>query len=49
LAIGGYLVIDTAPGRGTRITAAIATPMQPGSSELPGIGGPSLGLTRPPC
>jgi len=49
LAIGGYLAIDTAPGRGTRITAAIATPMQPGSSELPGIGGPSLSLTRPPC
>jgi signal transduction histidine kinase len=33
LAIGGNLVIDTAPGRGTRITAAIAAPMQPGSSE----------------
>jgi signal transduction histidine kinase len=28
LAIGGQLVIDTAPGRGTRITAAIATPVQ---------------------
>jgi signal transduction histidine kinase len=25
-AIGGHLVIDTAPGRGTRITAAVATP-----------------------
>ena len=46
-AIGGNLVIDTAPGRGTRITAVIATPMQPGSSELPGNGGPRLGLTRP--
>ena len=46
-AIGGHLVIDTAPGRGTRITAAIATPMQPGSSELPGNGGPRFGLTRP--
>jgi signal transduction histidine kinase len=33
LAIGGHLAIDTAPGRGTCITAAIATPMQPGSSE----------------
>ena len=49
LAIGGNLVFDTAPGRGTRITAVIATPMQPGSSELPGNGGPRLGLTRPPC
>jgi signal transduction histidine kinase len=29
LAIGGNLVIDTAPGRGTRVTAAIATPVQP--------------------
>ena len=48
-AIGGNLVIDTAPGRGTRITAIIATPAQPGSSELPGNGGPRLGLTRPPC
>jgi signal transduction histidine kinase len=32
-AIGGQLVIDTAPGRGTRITAAIATPAQPDSSD----------------
>jgi signal transduction histidine kinase len=32
LAIGGNLVIDTAPGRGTRITATIATPMQPASA-----------------
>jgi signal transduction histidine kinase len=46
-AIGGNLVIDTAPGRGTRITAVIATRMQPGSSELPGNGEPRLGLTRP--
>jgi signal transduction histidine kinase len=46
-AIGGSLAIDTAPGRGTRITAAIATRMQPGSSELPANGGPRLGLTRP--
>ena len=46
-AIGGHLVIDTAPGRGTRITAVIATPVQPGCSEPPGNGGPRLGLTRP--
>jgi signal transduction histidine kinase len=32
LAIGGNLVIDTAPGRGTRVTAAIATPVQPASA-----------------
>ena len=32
-AIGGHLVIDTAPGRGTRIAAAIATPGQPGSRD----------------
>ncbi|HTQ22961.1 sensor histidine kinase [Mycobacterium sp.] len=36
LAIGGHLAIDTAPGRGTRITAATATAMQPGSTELRG-------------
>jgi signal transduction histidine kinase len=47
-AIGGDLVIDTAPGRGTRVTAAIAIPVQPGRSELPGIGGPRLGLTHLP-
>jgi signal transduction histidine kinase len=35
-AIGGNLVLDTAPGRGTRITAAVATPVQPGYSDLPG-------------
>ena len=34
-AIGGNLVIDTAPGRGTRVTAVIATPVQPGSSGPP--------------
>ena len=28
-AIGGQLVIDTAPGRGTRITAAVDTPVEP--------------------
>jgi signal transduction histidine kinase len=44
-AIGGHLAIDTAPGRGTRITAVIATPVQPGCSDLPGNGGPRLGLT----
>jgi len=32
-AIGGHLVIDTAPGRGTRITAVIATRVQPGCSS----------------
>ncbi len=34
-AIGGNLVFDTAPGRGTRVTAVVATPAQPGCSELP--------------
>jgi signal transduction histidine kinase len=43
-AVGGHLVIDTAPGRGTRITAVVATPVQPDRSELPGNGGPRLGL-----
>lgn len=28
-AIGGKLVIDTAPGRGTRVTAVVKTPVQP--------------------
>jgi len=28
-AIGGNLIIDTAPGHGTRVTALIATPVQP--------------------
>jgi signal transduction histidine kinase len=46
-AIGGHLTIDTAPGRGTRITATIANPVQPECSELPGNGGPRRGLTRP--
>ena len=32
LAIGGELDFDTAPGRGTRITATIATPAQPASA-----------------
>ncbi|MGO9384895.1 MAG: sensor histidine kinase, partial [Mycobacterium sp.] len=45
-AIGGNLVIDTAPGRGTRVTAVIATPAQPDRSELPGNGGSRLDLTR---
>jgi signal transduction histidine kinase len=45
-AIGGNLVIDTAPGRGTRVTAAIVTPAQPDSSELPGNGGFHRALTR---
>jgi signal transduction histidine kinase len=31
-AIGGDLAIDTAPGRGTRVTAFVATPVQPGRS-----------------
>ena len=49
LAIGGNLVFDTAPGRGTRITAVIATPMQPAGSEPPGNGDlvsvrPALGV-----
>jgi signal transduction histidine kinase len=33
-AIGGNLVIDTAPGRGTRVTAVIATLVQPDSNPL---------------
>jgi signal transduction histidine kinase len=32
-AIGGQLLIDTAPGRGTRITATVATPVQPYESS----------------
>jgi signal transduction histidine kinase len=32
LAIGGDLIIDTVPGRGTRVTAAIGTPVQPASA-----------------
>jgi signal transduction histidine kinase len=45
-AVGGHLAIDTAPGRGTRVTAAIATPAQPDGAELPGNAGSRLGLTR---
>jgi signal transduction histidine kinase len=45
-AIGGDLNFDTAPGRGTRVTAVIATTVQPDWSELPRKGGPRLGLTR---
>ena len=45
-AIGGNLVIDTAPGRGTRVTAAITAPAQPDSSELPGNGGFHPALTH---
>ena len=48
-AIGGNLVIDTAPGHGTRITAVIPTPMQPDNSQLPGNDAPRLDLTHPPC
>jgi signal transduction histidine kinase len=45
-AIGGHLAIDTAPGRGTRVTAAVATPARPDRAELPGNGGSRLGLMR---
>jgi hypothetical protein len=45
-AIGGDLVIDTAPGRGTRVTAVVTTPVPPGSPELPGNGEPRVGLTH---
>jgi signal transduction histidine kinase len=45
-AIGGHLVIHTAPGHGTRITASIASRLQPGCSEPPGKGRPRLGQTR---
>jgi len=53
-AIGGDLVIDTAPGRGARVTAVIATPMQPGSSDPSGVvdaeeDHPRTGLRRPPA
>ena len=34
-AIGGHLAIHTAPGRGTRVTASIATPVQEGWPEPP--------------
>ena len=45
-AIGGHLAIHTAPGRGTRVTASIATPVQEGCSELPEKRRPRLGQTR---
>ncbi|HET7073636.1 MAG TPA: hypothetical protein VFI55_06080, partial [Mycobacterium sp.] len=45
-AIGGDLVIDTAPGRGTRVTAVVTTSVPPGSPELPGNGEPRVGLTH---
>jgi signal transduction histidine kinase len=45
-AIGGDLVIDTAPGRGTRVTAVIATPARRDCSELPGDEESRLGLAR---
>jgi signal transduction histidine kinase len=45
-AIGGDLVIDTAPGRGTRVTAVVATLARPDCSELPGDGQSRLGLAR---
>jgi signal transduction histidine kinase len=45
-AIDGHLAIHTAPGRGTRITATIATPVKRGCTELPGNDGPRLGLTQ---
>ena len=34
-AIGGHLAIHTAPGRGSRVTASIVTPVQAGWSEPP--------------
>lgn len=34
-AVGGNLVIDTAPGRGTRLTAVVETSAQPGRAEPP--------------
>ncbi|HYQ34412.1 MAG TPA: hypothetical protein VER10_00840, partial [Mycobacterium sp.] len=46
-AIGGNLVIDTAPGRGTRITAVLKAPVQPDCAEPPRNDGPRLGLTHP--
>jgi signal transduction histidine kinase len=44
-AIGGHLAIHTAPGRGTRVTASIATPVQEGCPELPEKRRPRLGQT----
>jgi signal transduction histidine kinase len=34
-AIGGHLAIHTAPGRGSRVTASVVTPVQEGWSEPP--------------
>ena len=42
-AIGGDLIIDTAPGRGTRVTAVVATLARGDCSELPGDGESRLG------
>jgi signal transduction histidine kinase len=44
-AIGGKLVIDTAPGRGTCVTAVVEH-AAPSGTELPANGAPSRGLTR---
>jgi signal transduction histidine kinase len=58
-AIGGHLVIDTAPGRGTRVTAVIATPARPGyldpscavdaEEDLTLFSHPLTGLRRQPA
>jgi signal transduction histidine kinase len=37
-AVGGRLVVDSAPGRGTRVTAEL--PVDPGGAALPGDDGP---------
>ena len=52
-AIDGDLVIDTAPGHGTRVTALIAIPVQPGRSDASCVvdareDHPLTGLRRPP-
>jgi signal transduction histidine kinase len=44
--IGGKLVIDTAPGRGTRITAVVAAQARPDRSEPSGTGGSRPALLR---
>ena len=44
--IGGKLVIDTAPGRGTRITAVVAAQARPDRSEPSGNGGSRPALLR---
>jgi signal transduction histidine kinase len=46
-AIGGNLVFDTAPGRGTRVTASLKTPEQPGCSQPPGNDALRVGVTDP--